>query len=116
MVEKFKKALIKTLLDRCTIKTTKLIIDENGVVTGETDSILYEDIPCGISQYNMPSSNQGIGTNASNGVKIFFDNNVKIPLNSVIIVQHYNEERIYTLSGTPIVYDTHIEVSVMEKV
>ena len=116
MVEILKKSFIKTLNDICTIKTTELIFDNFGVIIGEKDNIIYENIPCGISHYNITNSNQGVGTNISNGIKIFFDNNIKIPLNSVIIVKHYNEEHVYTLSGTPIVYDTHLEVFVIEKV
>ena len=90
MVEILKKSFIKTLNDICTIKTTELIFDNFGVIIGEKDNIIYENIPCGISHYNITNSN--------------------------IIVKHYNEEHVYTLSGTPIVYDTHLEVFVIEKV
>lgn len=108
----FKKELEKTYTDTCNVYIFEDIVDD-GVVSGDREVLLYENIKCGLSFIERKTTTtQDNSAWVLQDIKLFLSNDYDIPINSIIVVEHKNREYRLKLSGKPSIYDIHQEITV----
>lgn len=87
--------------------------EENGIILGDREELLYEDVKCGVS-FKRGNTVTIQDTNAKNRIelKLFMNKKYNIPLNSIIEIRHQNRAYKGRNSGIPSLYDTHQEIVV----
>ena len=104
--------------DKCTIKVTDRIIDDDGISSIGWVT-LVEDEPCKLSFFNNTNKN-GSGTGVENATalfqqtKLFIRPDLDIPEGSrITVITHENEKTLYyEASGIPQIFTNHQEILV----
>ncbi len=105
----FKREIEKTYTDLCNI----YILTDNevdGIITGDSERLLYENVPCGLSFKNNDAAVQSDNSKVDDTLMIFLSNEYKIPINSIFVVRHENREYRLISSGNPSVYEMHQQI------
>lgn len=116
-IEVVKRALNKLHTSTCVIQTrTKGTVDEEtGIIT--SDTVTSNEYPCRISfKSSIPSNNGSILGQSVQTVTLFIDSDIDVLPNSDIIVKQNGRTTTYTASGVPMIFQSHQEIGLAEKV
>lgn len=109
-VVKVRKALEKGYIGTFTVTEHQKIKKPNHT-TGFSDVDVLVDQPCRLSFSSSPSSKDGDVSEVNQTVKLFFSPEIMVKEGSKITVTQNGVTTAYKQSGTPAVYDTHIEIN-----
>lgn len=108
-VVKVRKALEKGYIGTFTVTEHQKIIRPNHT-TGFSDVDVIINQPCRLSFSSSPSATNGDVAEINQTVKLFFAPEIKVKEGSKITVTQNGVTTEYKQSGTPAVYDTHVEI------
>lgn len=109
-VVKVRMALEKGYTGTFTVTEHQKVIKPNHT-TGFTDVDVIVDQPCRLSFSSNPSTKDGDVSEVNQTVKLFFAPEIMVKEGSKITVTQNGVSTTYKQSGTPAVYDTHIEIN-----
>ena len=106
---KVRKALEKGYIGNFTVTEHQKITRPNHT-TGFSDVEVLVDQPCRLSFSSSPSAKDGDVAEINQTVKLFYAPEIIVKEGSKITVTQNGVTTEYKQSGTPAVYDTHIEI------
>lgn len=107
---KVRKAIELSYIGTCDVIEYKEILDKDKTKNFKEIKV-HKNLNCKLSFSDIsPSTDIGTASNISQTVKLFISPEIKIKLNSKIIVNQNNTIEVYTNSGQPLVYETHQEI------
>lgn len=101
--------------DRATIKRTDHYVTSDGETRSQSDLLIYENVPCRISQKSLPTNLQTETVNdVFYEIKLFISPEYEIRQGDIITVTRGASTNVY-VAGEPFLYADHQEVSLQRK-
>lgn len=111
MVEKYKNAVRRLWVGRCTVLTFEDYDDEMTGRTKQRDKVLFADVPCRVSFDKVETTAEVEHASIkAQKITLIIGSEYQIPEGSKITVTQMGVTREYERSGTPAVYSSHQEV------
>lgn len=106
-----KKALQKFWKDSCSVYIQSKTINETNKRTEFVETALFENQPCKLSFETLTTTSETANApSITQGVKLFLDNELSVPMGSKIVVVRNDKSYTYKSSGVPGVYSNHQEI------
>lgn len=111
MVERYKNAMRKLWVGRCTVSVYKNKKDMSTMRTEQVLETLFGDEPCRLSYKTVDiTAEENYAAKKVQKTTLYISSEITIPEGSKITVTQLGVTRDFEQSGTPAVYSTHQEV------